>query len=433
MTSGVTSSRPRPFVSRLVALLLVLGAITTVSPAGGALATEKRAGAEPPVPSSPKLEARSWVLVEARTGEVLASNSVNEALPMASTTKLMTAYLAIRKLDPRKLVRVRYYPADPVESVMGLEAGQRVSVRDLLYGLIMLSGNDSAVALARAVSGTVPRFVELMNRTAARLGLDSTGYRNPIGLDAPGHLSTASDLAKLSSILMKMPRFRDLARAREAVLTSYRPPLEIQTTNDFLLTYPWANGIKTGATIRAGYLLASAGSDKGVELIGVVMGAKSESARDVESARLLEWGFDLYQERIPLSRGEVAVEVPVRLRGEEIGLVPRSNVRVGIREGQALEVGYEVPDEVEGPIRRGARIGRAVVVVDGEQVRTAPLLASSGVSAPTFAEEVRVAVEENLLLVGIAGFAILSAALAFGQSRKRKAREALRRIGRKRS
>ena len=433
MTSGVTSSLPGRFVTRLVATFLVLGVMTALGPVEGALAREKPARADRSARVPPKLEARSWVLVEARTGEVLASNSVDEELPMASTTKLMTAYLAIRRLDPGRLVRVGYYPADPVESLMGLEPGQRVSVRDLLHGLIMLSGNDSAVALARAVSGTVPRFVELMNRTAARLGLDSTGFRNPIGLDSPGHLSTASDLAKLSLVLMKMPRFRELAREREAVLTSYRPPLDIRTTNDFLLTYPWANGIKTGATIRAGYLLVSAGSRKGVELIGVVMGAESELARDAESARLLEWGFGLYRERVPLGRGEVAVEVPVRLRGDELGLVPRSNIRVGVREGQALEVGYEIPDEVEGPIRRGDRIGRAVIVVDGERVRTAPLLASAAVSAPTFPEEVRAAVEENLLLVGIAGFAILLAALAFGQSRKRKAREALRRIGRKRT
>ena len=434
MKNGLTSFHPGPFLTRFVALSLALSAMALSGSVEGAQAREERAaGVGRPTTSPPKLEARSWVLVEARTGEVLASNSVDVELPMASTTKLMTAYLAIRRLDPARLVRVGSYPADPVESVMGLEAGQRVSVRDLLHGLVMLSGNDSAVALARAISGNVPRFVELMNRTAGRLGLDSTGYRNPIGLDAPGHLSTASDLAKLSLILMRMPRFRELAREREAILTSYRPPVEIETTNDFLLTYPWANGIKTGATIRAGYLLASAGSRKGVELIGVVMGAASELARDVESARLLEWGFDLYRERIPLSRGQVAIEVPVRLRGEELGLVPRSNIRVGVRDDQALEVGYEIPDEVEGPIRRGARIGRAIIVVDGERVRIAPLLASSAVSAPTVTEEVLAAVEENLLLVGIAGFAILLAALAFGQSRKRKAREALRRIGRKRT
>ena len=424
-----TATCPGSFGTRSAALLVVLCAAVLLAAPGGARGQEKGVAGKAP----PKLDARSWVLVESRSGAVLASNSVDEVLPMASTTKLMTAYLAIRRLDPERIIRVGDYPADPVESLMGLEAGQRVSVRDLLHGLIMLSGNDSAVALARAVSGTVPRFVGLMNRTADRLGLESTGYRNPIGLDAPGHLSTASDLARLSRILMKMPRFRSLAGQREALLTSYRPPLEIETTNDFLLGYPWANGVKTGATNRAGYLLVSAGRKKGVELIGVVMGAESELSRDVESASLLDWGFGLYRERTPLARGEVEVEVPVRFRGQELGLVPPATARIGVREGQAIEVGYELPVEVEGPIRRGERLGRAEILVDGQSVRAVPLVAAAAVPAPTLIEEARGAVEENVLPVAIAGFAILLSALAFGRRRKRKAREALRRIGRKRT
>lgn len=433
MTIPAIGTGPGSVGSRLAAVGLALCCLLLLAVPGVATAREevKRSASDRSV--SPRLAARSWVLVEARSGAVLASNSVDRVLPMASTTKLMTAYLALRRLDPERMVRVGYYPADPVESLMGLEAGQRVSVRDLLHGLIMLSGNDSAVALARAVSGNVPAFVGLMNRTAARLGLDSTGFRNPIGLDAPGHLSTASDLARLSLVLMKMPRFRRIAGLREARLTSYRPPVEIVTTNDFLLSYPWATGVKTGATSRAGYLLVSAGRRNGVELIGVVMGADSEASRDAESSRLLDWGFGLYRERAPLRRGEIAVEVPVRLRSDRLGLVPPATARVGLREGQALEVGFDVPAEVEGPIRRGDRLGRADVVVDGRRVRTVPLVASTAVAAPSLVEEARGTVEENLLPGAILVFAILLGALAFGRRRKRKAREAVRRIGRKRS
>ncbi|MFM9149141.1 MAG: D-alanyl-D-alanine carboxypeptidase family protein, partial [Solirubrobacterales bacterium] len=281
--SRATSNASGHWGARLKVLLVAALAALLLAPVAQVPARERDRTGDPP-----KLDAKSWILIEQRSGDVLTSNSVDEVLPMASTTKLMTAYLAIQRLDPSRVVRVGYYPADPVESVMGLEPGQKVSVRDLLHGLIMLSGNDAAVALAKAVSGTVPRFVRLMNRTAARLGLDQTGYRNPIGLDAPGHLSSAGDLAKISRVLMRMPRFRAIAGDREALLTSYRPPLEITTTNDFLLSYPWAKGIKTGATNRAGYILPSAGEKRGVEWIGVVMGTSSELARDSESARLLE-------------------------------------------------------------------------------------------------------------------------------------------------
>jgi D-alanyl-D-alanine carboxypeptidase (penicillin-binding protein 5/6) len=272
-----------------------------------------------------------------------------------------------------------------------------------------------------------------MNRTADRLGLESSSFRNPIGLDAPGHFSTAADLAKISRVVMEMTRFRKIAAERTAVLTSYRPPLEIETTNDFLLAYPWATGIKTGATQRAGYLLASAGERRGVELSAVVMGTDSESARDIESARLLDWGFAQYREELPLRRGDVAAEIPVRFRKSTLGAVPASTERVGLRRGQNLKVVLEVPAEVEGPIRRGVRLGRAMVVVEGDEIGSVPLLAAAAVPAPTLFQQARGYVGENLLLVGLAAFAILSAGFIMGRRRNRKTKEALRRIGRKRT
>lgn len=430
---GQTRGRHRRSALALAVLVALSAFFSLALPAAANPAGGDRDGVKSGGEGPPKVAADSWILVEERSGEVLASKAAAKVLPMASTTKLMTAYLAVRRLDPNEVVRVGYYPADPVESLMGLEAGQRVSVRDLLLGLVMLSGNDSAVALARAVSGSVPRFVELMNRTARRLGLESTGFRNPIGLDAPGHFSTAEDLATMSRAVMASPRFRRIADRREALLTSYRPALEIETTNDFLLSYPWATGIKTGATQKAGYLLASSGRRRGVELIGVVMGTDSESARDLESARLLDWGFAQYREEVPLSRGEVAAEIPIRFRGASLSAVPAATERVGLRRGQALEVGFELPAEVEGPIRRGARLGRAEVFIDGERVSSVPLLAAVSVRAPTLPERAWGLVSENLLIVGLAAFAILLAGLALGRRRNRKTREALRGIGRKRN
>lgn len=183
----------------------------------------------------------------------------------------------------------------------------------------------------------------------------------------------------------------------------------------------------------AGYILASAGERRGVQLIGVVMGTASELARDSESARLLEWGFGLYRERVPLRRGTVAAEVPIRFREPGLDLVPGSTERVGLRRGQALEVRLNVPDEVEGPIRRGSNVGRALILVDGEQIAGIPLLAADRVSPPTAIEEVRGFAGERFLLIGVLLFAILSLAVLFGRRRDREAREAVRRIGRKRN
>lgn len=382
----------------------------------------------------PRLNVKSWILADQRDGAVLAESRSDRRLPMASTTKLMTAYLAIRRLPPGKVVTAPPYRSDPVESLMGLEAGQRVSVRDLLLGLILLSGNDAAVALAEAVSGSVPRFVALMNRTARRLGLDDTSFENPIGLDGPRHYSTAADLARLSRVLMDIPRFARIADLREAVLTSYSPPVEIVSTNDFLVGNAWATGIKTGATNRAGYLLASAGSKKGADLVGVVMGADSEAARDAETVRLMDFGFSLYRERRPLRSGTVEASVPVRFRGgSELGLVPARSVLIGTRTGQGLEVRSEVPDEVEGPISKGQKLGSAIVLLEGEKVAEVPLLARSEVTAPTLPERVEGFVVENILPILLALFAIMILALAYRRGRTRKARDKLRRLGRRQS
>ncbi|HMU28385.1 MAG TPA: hypothetical protein PKA65_13370, partial [Solirubrobacterales bacterium] len=135
----------------------------------------------------PKLDAKAWIVIDARTGQPLGGHAVDRHLGMASTTKMMTGYLAVRNLTLREKVTAGKYNPDPAESLMGLEPGQVVSVRDLLYGLFMLSGNDAAVTLAKAVSGSEAKFVTLMNRTARQLGLDDTHYDNPVGLDGPSH------------------------------------------------------------------------------------------------------------------------------------------------------------------------------------------------------------------------------------------------------
>ena len=388
-----------------------------------------QARAEPPA-----LEAKAWILIDQNDGTRLAGRAIDRRLPMASTTKLMTAYLAIKRLPPDRVVSAPAYDSDPVESLMGLEAGQRVSVRDLLLGLVLLSGNDAAVALAEAVSGSVSEFVVLMNRTADRLGLDDTSYENPIGLDGPGHYSTASDLAKLSRILMEMPRFARISGLREALLTSYRPPVEIVNTNDFVLANEWATGIKTGATTRAGYLLASSGTRKGADLIGVVVGADSEFARDSETVELMDFGFSQYTERRPLERGVVETSVPVRFRPDErLRLVPGRSVTVGVRDGQRLKVRLEVPDEIEGPVSRGTPVGSATVLLDGRRVTRVDLLARSPVTAPTFPERAEGFLRANPLLIIGAVSAIMIVAVAYRRSRTRKARDKLRRLGRRRS
>jgi D-alanyl-D-alanine carboxypeptidase (penicillin-binding protein 5/6) len=338
----------------------------------------------------------------------------------------------MERLPMNKVVTAVDYQSIPGESLMGLEPGQEISVRDLMYGLILLSGNDAAATLAVAVSGSESRFVRLMNRTARRLGLDDTSYENPIGLDNPRQFSSARDLVELGSVLMAMPRFRPIAGARSATLRSYRPPIEIETSNEFVRDNPWAKGIKTGRTNLAGYVLASDGRREATELIAAVMGTSSEAARDAETVELMDFGFSLYDKRVPIRTGRPVTRVPVRYEDQDLPLVSPRAVRVGVREGEDLTVSLDVPAEVEGPIERGQLIGRATVVLEGETLATVPLRAGRPVAEPGLLVRGIEAFTSNLVYIAGGVLVLLAVALLFRRRQEREMRRRMSRVGRRR-
>jgi D-alanyl-D-alanine carboxypeptidase (penicillin-binding protein 5/6) len=340
-------------------------------------------------------------------------------LPIASTTKLMTAYVALKKLALNRVVRAAPYPASSyAESLLGLRPGQRISVHDLLYGLILRSGNDAAYDLALAASGSEDRFVGEMNRYAAALGLSDTHYANPIGLDEAGNYSSAYDLTVLGRRLLDIPVFAKVAASRRAVLRSLRPPRRIATRNDLLYRLPWANGIKTGFTLGAGYVLVGAGRLDGVQLISAVLGTTSEAARDGETEELLTYGFSLYRRELPIRAGAALAEPSIRHAGGELPLRAARTVAVGVRRGQRLRVAVRAPDEVEGPLRRGVELGRATVLVDGLEVASVPLRAARAVPEASNWQRARSFLGDNALWLALLLSAILIVG-ALGRSRKR--------------
>jgi serine-type D-Ala-D-Ala carboxypeptidase (penicillin-binding protein 5/6) len=373
------------------------------------------AAAAPP----PQLEARAWALIDARSGDLLAAHAGGERLPIASTTKLMTAYVALRELPFGKRVRAAPYESIYGESLLELRPGERVSVRDLLYGLILRSGNDAAYDLALAASGSEAAFVGEMNRYAAALGLVDTHYANPIGLDDPGNFSSALDLTALARRLLRDPVFARIAASRTALLRSLRPPRRIETLNDFLLVVPWATGVKTGHTFDAAYVLVGSGRRKGVELISAVVGTPTETARDGETVELLEYGFSKYRKRLPVRAGQAFAEPSIRYSGGELPLRAARSVAVGARRGQEVRVAVRAPDEIEGPIRRGARLGRATVYVDGLPAATVVLRAARAVPEASTLDRVRSFLGDNALWLALALSAILIAAAAMMRRLKR--------------
>jgi D-alanyl-D-alanine carboxypeptidase (penicillin-binding protein 5/6) len=355
----------------------------------------------------PPVEARAWTLIDARSGEVLASHAAARHLPIASTTKLMTAYVALQELPLERIVRAAPYEPIYGESLLGLRAGQRVSVRDLLYGLILLSGNDAAHDLALAAAGSQSRFVIQMNRRAGALGLADTHYANPVGLDQRGNFSSARDLATLSQRLLRMPVFARIADARSTVLRSLRPPRRIETINELLLMAPWVTGVKTGHTFDAAYVLVGSGRRKGVDLISVAIGAPSDEARYRANLELLEYGFSQYRRRLPIHAGQDLADPAIRYAGGQLPLRAARSVAVGLRRGQRLEVDVHAPAEVEGPIARGAVLGVATAFVDGRRAATVSLRAGRSIPKASAFDRARTFLGDNLVSLAVAGFVIL--------------------------
>jgi len=388
--------RPRPWGAILAAAVLLVFAAAI--PAGA-------------FAKGPAIEARSWALIDARSGDVLVSHAGTRHHSIASTTKLMTAYVVLHELPLDRLVRAAPYEAEYGESLLGLRPGQQISVRDLLYGLILRSGNDAAYDLARAAAGTEARFVAEMNRYAAALGLADTHYANPIGLDQRGNYSSARDLATLTQRLLRIPAFARIAAARSAVLRSVTPQRRITTINELLRMAPWVTGVKTGHTFGALYVLVGSGRRKGVELISVAIGAPTDEDRFDDNIELLDYGFAQYEQRRPVRRGAALANPSVRYAGGELPLRAARSVAVGIRPDQKLTVAVRAPQQVEGPVRHGAALGTATVFVDGLRAARVPLLAARSLPKASLADRVRSFLGADWIPVAIAVCVILLGAI----------------------
>jgi D-alanyl-D-alanine carboxypeptidase (penicillin-binding protein 5/6) len=400
----------------LLAVLLALASLVApVAPAAPARAPEG-------------IEAKAWIVVDARSGDVLASKAAERRLPIASTTKLMTAYVAMKELGPEKVVRAAPYEPIYGESLLGLRTGERVSVHDLITGLMLVSGNDAAHTLAVAAAGSEERFVAVMNRYAAALGLADTHYANSIGLDQEGNYSTAADLATLTRRLLRIPAFAKIADSRTALLRSLRPPRRIENSNDLLSMVSWATGVKTGHTFDAGYVLVASGERKGVSLVSATIGEPTEESRFLDNQELLEYGFSQYRRRLPVRAGQDLAEPEIRYSGGRLPLRAERSLQVGVRRGQRLDLEVHAPEEVEGPVRRGAKLGRATVFVDGRKVGTVGLRASRAVSKASLFDRARATVADNSIPIAIAVFVILiiGVILLRGRARRNESRSRIR-------
>jgi len=366
----------------------------------------------------PQLRARAWVLVDPRDDAVLASSASGRRLAIASATKLMTALVALEELRPKQTLRAPAYQALAAESLLGLRAGEKMTVRDLLYALVLASANDAAATLAEGTSGSVARFVRRMNREARALGLDDTSFANPIGLDDPDNYSSAADLAALATVLLEDPLFARIADSETAVLRSGDRTRRISSRNTLLGLDESADGVKTGRTQQAGYVLVGSATRDGTRLVSAVLGAGSEAARDVETKRLLDYGFSLYEPERPVERGQELADPDLDYRDETLPLRARRTVVVSSREGQAVRTRVEAPEELSGDIAEGQRLGRVIVTVDGRAAGSTPLVASRSVEAATLADKTLSVAQNPVILLPAGAFVIFVGLLLAARGRR---------------
>lgn len=376
---------------------------------------------------APEVSADSAILVETSSGDVLYQRRPDRPRPIASTTKLMTALLVLERARLSEVMPASRYRPAPIESQLGLAVGEEMTVADLLRGLLLESANDAAVTLAEGVSGSRPAFVRAMNRRARELGLTRTRFANPIGLDAPGNRSTARDLVQLTLKLRTFPFFRRTVAREEVTLESGNQVRTIENRNT-LVAHPRVDGVKTGHTRLAEYVLVGSGRSRlGVRLISVVLGAPSEAARNEDTLALLEHGFASYRVGRVVRRNQrfEQARVPIRYRrGAELPLMAERAVRRVVRTGGedpvATVVG--VPREVEGPVRRGERVGaaRIQVIHEGRVVDEVPLVASAAVPEADLAQRIKDGVTRPYTLIALLVAATGTVLLARAAVRRRR-------------
>lgn len=249
------------------------------------------------VAAEPHLSARAAILMDAESGEVLYAKDPQRRLAPASTTKILTALLILERLDPNRKVMVSPTAVDVVPSKVGLEPGELLYVQDLLYGLLLKSGNDTAQVLAEAAGGSQAGFAELMNQKARSLGAHDSHFVNPHGLTAPGHYSTAYDLALIFRQALANPLFAELVQTRNATLRVEDAIqgglrwIRVSSSNRLLKSYYGARGGKTGFTNAAQLCFVGAAERNGRRLIAVVLGSPSSAARWADTEALFDYGF----------------------------------------------------------------------------------------------------------------------------------------------
>ncbi len=334
-------------------------------------------GSMPCHAAAPSVSASAYVLMEAESGRVLLAGGETEERAIASTTKIMTALVALRSSRLTDVVTVKREHLREGSS-MYLAPDETLTVEALLYGLMLPSGNDAAECLADFCGPGTARFVERMNDTAAALGMTHTHFANPSGLDEAGHHSCALDMARLMACAMREPAFAQIVSAKIATAGTRT----MSNHNKLLGAVEGCVGGKTGYTGAAGRTLVTCAERDGLRLIAVTLRDGNDWA---DHAALYDYGFASYRAERPIRRGEICATAAVRGgKASFAALCAAESVCCPVADGETLDVRYELPETLSAPVFMGQAVGEAVVLLDGAEVARVALQASRTVEAAEY-------------------------------------------------
>jgi len=338
-----------------------------------------------PIPPAPNLNVKSYVLLDFDSNMILASSNGDLTLPPASITKMMTAYLAFTELKEKNIsmnedILVSEKAWKTGGSKMFIEVGKKIKVKDILQGVITVSGNDASVALAEHISGDEKTFATYMNQMAQNIGLENTNYTNSTGLPSDSLYTTAEDIAKLSrSLIIEFPDLYKMYSTKSFTFNDIKQ----YSRNKLLFIDDNVDGIKTGFTKAAGYCLASSAKRGSRRLIAVVMGAPTPDDRIQASRTLLEYGFRFFETHT-LFKSDTAISSARVFAGEEtelkFGLMKDATVTIPRRQKKKLKYEYIIDRQLTAPVKKNEIIGFMNITLDGEVIKTYKLSALENIN-----------------------------------------------------
>lgn len=339
-------------------------------------------------PKPPAIHANAAILMDAKTGEVLFAQNIHKRYAPASTTKVLTAIIAIESGRLEEEVEISLRAAGTGGSSMHLYAGQKLSLRELVTGLLLRSGNDAAVAIAEHLSGSVEEFVLAMNAKAQSLGAVNSNFRNPHGLTAVSHYSTAFDLAWISRYALTNPIFAEIVNTRETTIDwldrrGKEKDANLRNTNKLLWMLEDADGVKTGTTGEAGPCLVSSATRGNQRLIAVVL---HDHSRWQDSMQLLKYGFDSFDIYEYADAGDIVGPIAVEggtADAVDVTINQVAAVIVKPEDYPHVTVELDLPEKIKAPVYQGQKIGEVIFFVRDKAVKTVDIISTKDVAEQT--------------------------------------------------